>query len=746
MRFCLLLTVFAFLYCPADLPAQSVGKRPSIGLTLSGGGAKGLAHIGILKAIDSAGLKIDYITGTSMGSIVGALYAAGYSGSDLEKITRKVEWEILLSNSSSLRALVMQEKEEYNKYAFELPWSKKNFQLPSGILESEELWLKFSELFFPVYKVKDFSKFSIPFKCIATDIASGEAVMMDKGEIVTAIRSSMAIPTVFTAVEQDGRKLVDGGIVRNFPVQDVINMGATFVIGSNVSTGLLPKEKLNNALQILTQIAFFKEAETAKKEIGLCNIYIPIPLDNYNTASFNRSNEIISIGLEEGKKLYPVFKRLADSLDSIYGPVHIEKERLPRVDSIKITSAEIIGLQNTSEAFFVHMMGFYDNRYYTSDKIAKMVRKVFGTRYYKRILYRLETAPDESVRIIFTVEENPRSFAKVGLHYNKFTGIGLIANFTIRNFLVQHSRSFATISIGEKFRIKGEHLQYLGRSKAVAAIASTQYEFLDIPTFTNYKKDGEYRQDYFKADFRMQYSSNRKFTVGSGTRFEWINYKPSIVTPFELRGKNDYVNSYIYIGINTLDRPVLPRRGLRIDGELGLVYNQSPDVEIFINGQQVNPDSIGIRFNDYHRLSFNLEAYVPISRRTTFITQFQLGMNFNYDQNIFNDFVIGGITRMFRNQILFAGLEEGSFFTPSVAAVQIGLRVNVTNNFYLCGRTNSLVNNFISPDNRLKRPNFLSGHSATLGYNFALGPLEISAMYNDQSRKITPYFNLGIPF
>ena len=244
----------------------------------------------------------------------------------------------------------------------------------------------------------------------------------------------------------------------------------------------------------------------------------------------------------------------------------------------------------------------------------------------------------------------------------------------------------------------------------------------------------------------MQYSSNRKFTVGSGTRFEWINYKPSIVTPFELRGKNDYVNSYIYIGINTLDRPVLPRRGLRIDGELGLVYNQSPDVEIFINGQQVNPDSIGIRFNDYHRLSFNLEAYVPISRRTTFITQFQLGMNFNYDQNIFNDFVIGGITRMFRNQILFAGLEEGSFFTPSVAAIQIGLRVNVTNNFYLCGRTNSLVNNFISPDNRLKRPNFLSGHSATLGYNFALGPLEISAMYNDQSRKITPYFNLGIPF
>lgn len=738
--------ILFFLVLCLESQAQVTAARPKIGLTLSGGGAKGLAHIGILKAIDSAGLQVDLLTGTSMGSIMGSLYAVGYSGNELEKIVRKMDWDMLLSNSSSLRALVMEEKDEYEKYAIELPWKNHRFQLPTGILESEELWLKFSELFFPVYNIKDFSKFPIPFKCIATDIATGHAVVLDTGEIVSAIRASMAIPSVFTAVERAEHKLVDGGVVRNFPVQDVKEMGADIIIGSNVATGLLPKEKVNNALQILMQIAFFKEAEVAKKEIDLCYLYMPIPLDAYNTGSFNRSAEILELGIAEGLKYYPVFKKLADSLDALYGPHPRPERKLPVVDSIKISSVEIQGLEHTTEDFFVHMMGFYSNKYYSSQKLANMVRRVFGTRYYSRIVYSLVPQPDGTVRVVFNVTENPRSFAKGGIHYNKFTGIGVLGNFTIRNFLLPHSRSTATVNLGEKFRIKGEHLQYLGRSKRVAAIAGVQYEFLDIPSFTDFRKDGEYRQNYFKAELKLQYSSNRRFTIGAGTRFEWIRYKPSILTAFEIKGKNDFVTSFLHWGVNSLDRTALPKRGIRLNGELGIVYNQAPNVRFFLSGNEVDQDSIGVRFNDYYRFLFNLEQYSPLNRRLVLFTQFQTGINFIYDQNIFNDYVIGGITRMFRNQILFAGLEEGSIFTPSVAALQLGLRYQITNSFYAAVRTNGLINNFISPDNLLQRPSFLSGHAVSLGYNFALGPLEISAMYSDQSHKTAAYINLGIPF
>jgi len=154
--------------------AQEKNKRPKIGLTLSGGGAKGLAHIGILKAIDSAGLRIDCITGTSMGAIIGALYATGYSGREIEELTRDIDWETLFSNSISLNVLSMEEKEQYSRYALELPFINNKIRLQTGLIKGQELNQKFAELFFPVYQVRHFDELPIPFKCMATNLETGE--------------------------------------------------------------------------------------------------------------------------------------------------------------------------------------------------------------------------------------------------------------------------------------------------------------------------------------------------------------------------------------------------------------------------------------------------------------------------------------------------------------------------------------------------------------------------------------------
>jgi NTE family protein len=729
------------------LNGQDIRVRPKIGVALSGGGAKGLAHIGILKAIDSAGLKIDYITGTSMGSIIGSLYAIGYSADSIEKLARKIDWDILLSNQGSLTSLIIEEKDEYGKYALELPWVNHGFRLPSGVLEGEELWLKFSELFFPVYNIKKFSDFAIPFKCIAADIATGETVILDSGEIVTAIRASMAIPSVFTAVEHNGRKLVDGGVVRNFPVRDVREMGADFVIGSNVALGLLPKEKVTNAIQILMQIAFFKESEDNKKEVEATDLYITHPIENYNAGSFSRAEELLEIGLEEGRKMYPALKRLADSLNQIYGPAVIPKSRLPVIDSLKISEIEVNGLDKTTKDFFQHMMGFYENKFYTTARVSNMIRRVFGTRYYSRIVYRLESLPDGSVKIIVDVVENPRTFAKVGIHYTQFTGIGLLLNLTSRNFLLPHSRSLVTVNLGETFRARAEHLQYLGRGKNVALILGTQYERFDLNTYQNYKRDGLYKMHLFKGDAKMQYSTSRKYTLGAGTRYEWIHYDPSIPSSFELDGKNEFLTTYGYLGVNTLDRSVYPRRGLKIDGEFGFVYNQSPDITFYSEGVPVgNLDSFGISYSNFQQAKLNIEAYATLSSRSTLFTNFQGGINFGYNQSILNDFIVGGMYSLFRNQITFAGLDEAAIYTPSVAAIQLGYRYQLFNNLFIIARSNGLINNFISKDNVLQRPAFLSGHALSMGYNFALGPLEVSAVYSDQSKHVQSVISLGISF
>jgi NTE family protein len=154
--------LFSFFFISFPLLVFSQGKRPKIGVTLSGGGARGLAHVGILKAMDSSGLRPDYITGTSMGSIVGGLYAIGYSGKEIEAIADKINWNILLSNESALTGIIMEEKSEYKRYAVELPLDQGKFKLPTGVVESEELWLTLSELFFPVYNVKSFRPIQHP--------------------------------------------------------------------------------------------------------------------------------------------------------------------------------------------------------------------------------------------------------------------------------------------------------------------------------------------------------------------------------------------------------------------------------------------------------------------------------------------------------------------------------------------------------------------------------------------------------
>src|SRR5688500_12269216 len=213
----------------------------------------------------------------------------------------------------------------------------------------------------------------------------------------------MAIPSLFTSVNYQGRKLIDGGVVRNFPVRDVRYMGADYVIGSNVALGLLPKEKVNNALQVLMQIAFFKEAEDNREEVPLCDIYVPMPIENYHAARFNKAEELLELGIREGRRLYPQLRHLVDSLNNLYGLQPRITNRLPKIDSVRISAYEVIGLEKTTEDFFLHMMRFLNDRYYTPAKLTRMVRTVFGTRYYSKIIYSLQPLPDRAAKIIFEV-------------------------------------------------------------------------------------------------------------------------------------------------------------------------------------------------------------------------------------------------------------------------------------------------------------------------------------------------------
>lgn len=722
--------------------AQEKSARPKIGLTFSGGGAKGLAHIGILKAIDSAGLKVDYITGTSMGAIVGALYASGYSGNEIEKMVKLMDWDALLSNNIPLQSLSMEEKEQYKRYAVELPIINKKIRLlQTGYIQGQELNSEISKLFFHVYNIHNFNDLPIPFKCMATDLETGKLVVLDTGNIASALRSSMAIPSVFSAVSRDNKKLVDGGLVRNFPVKNVKQMGADIVIGSNVTNGLSKIDKIKNPVDVLMQMAFFKESEDFKEELPLTDIYIHMPLEKYNTASFGSIDHILAEGNKTGRSYYPQFKRLADSINSLgVSPAKIDKPFYNK--SVFVTEVEVTGLHLTSIPFFLHLMNFDDHRYYTAIQISKSVRRAQGSRYYSGITYTLEPLTKDSARIIFNVEENPASFLKAGIYYTKFRGINANINLTSRDFFINNSRDMVSFSLGESMQMEAEHLQYLGRIKNVAFIAGAKMDNQDISSYVDYRIDGAYRQKFYRGYLNFQNSGGNRIAGGIGASIENIRYHPTIHSMTEVQGNFSAIKTYLYLNYNSLNQALYPVRGLKLITELGYVYNQKHNLQLFQNGVQVADPN----YDNFTRLSFDGSVFIPIHSGITLFSEIQAGVNFTDKSNVLNNFQIGGINGNFRNQVRFAGLPEASVNSPAVAALQLGLRIPVISNAYIIARVNALLKDFATFNTTTSPGTWLTGYALTFAYKTPIGPLELSAMYSDQGKRLQSYVLFGIPF
>lgn len=682
-----------------------------------------------------------------MGSVMGALYAIGYSGNEIEQIVRKLDWNELLTNQVTLRALAMEEKEEYGRYAVELAFKNRHFQVPTGALESQELWLQLSELFFPAYRYRNFSDFKIPFRCVATDLGTASEVVIDSGEITTAIRASIAIPGVFTPVDYRGMRLVDGGVVRNLPVSEVREMGADYVIASNVSHGLKPGEELGNALQILMQIAFFKDGEDNKRQIGLSNCFINQSLDGYSSGSFDKSKEILESGIKTGNQYYPVFKHLADSLSAIYGPLCSRPAVPVRNDSVLLISCQVEGLSSVSLSSFRHFIHFQGGKYYSAQQLSDMVRLAYGTRNFRYIRYRLEPVDIVGYRIVFETEENPAINCKLGMHYNTFTGVSLIANATARNYFLPASRTLFTVNIGENMRARAEHLQYLGRNNSLMLIPGVQYESFRINTYRQYRKDGQFRSDYFKWDLKLQSAGSLRQSFGVVSRLETTSYSSLIMSDTDIRGTGSGLTSCLFYQFNTLDSPVYPKSGVRFDAEAGYVIPRDFDYTLREGDTNVDYSTFsGLSERNYYRVALNYEYFEPINTRNTFSALVQAGVNSDTDQNLYSAFSIGGLNRLYRNQIVFSGLENNTVFSHSVVSARAGVHSRLGSNLYLIPRANVLLYDFVGSPTREVRRKLLTGYSLTLAYNGIFGPVELSAMYSDQSKSLYTYVTLGLSF
>ena len=461
MMIILIMTVFV-----ADIQAKiledSLTQRPKVGVVLCGGGAKGFAQIRILKAIDEAGIPIDYIGGTSIGSIIGALYAVGYDPETIEKLVREQDWNRVLYDQFPETLMPIDKKLNERNYLATFPITDGKVKVKSSFVDGVYVNLLLSRLMLPASGVTDYKKLPVPFYCIATDVEHACQYEMDSGDLSRSVRASMSIPFLFQPVRIDGRLLIDGGMVNNFPVRNMKEHGADIIIGIDLEDESIPASQIDNSLQLFTSLMNLSSLEESLYARSHCNIYIKPNLHGRDMLSFNDFDSIIQFGQDAADKFYPAFVRLADSLQQL-SHFEIDRPHVQPIYKLKIVDVKVEGNVMHKEAF-ARMFSKDFPAEMSLDKIDETIVKLKTTEYYDNLWYDVEETPDGYVLIVHG-DEDADLTASVAIHYDSNYGIGTLVNLTFKNFMKSIDRSVISIdlNIAENPYIQGHFNKHMGK-------------------------------------------------------------------------------------------------------------------------------------------------------------------------------------------------------------------------------------------------------------------------------------------
>lgn len=764
-KFTFFILVFTFYI---SLQAQNNRDyRPKIGLCLSGGAAKGIAHISLLKAIDSLGIKVDYITGTSMGAIMGGLYAIGYSGKDLEKIVRTEDWDFLLSNQTYLNDIHIDEKAEYGRYLVEMPFENGKISLPSGINEGQNLMNLLRQLTFRAAHIHDFDKLPIPFKCMAADIVNGEGVVLDKGDLAMALRASMSIPTVFTPIDRGGEGLmVDGGLVHNFPVDLVCGMGADIVIGSYTGGRLYSKKQLNSFIKLLYQSASFQRETESREQEKFCTILYSsddaLRKANLKISDFNKNKRILAVGDSVLQGVMPQLIELAHAqsqheIDNT--DLNNPKPSLSSGEHFLIKKVNLIGIDDYKKDVALKYLGLQNDSIYTQMALQRGINNLYSSNMYKRIFYEIsdDTA---NVELNIHLEEKPSKNIKFGLHYDNQLGSGIMVNWTARNWIGQNSRFIIALDIAESPKARFHYRKRLLNSSWSFNIANV-YEMTKEPiifenqTFENYRRLQNTFSAYWSRSFKNAHET------GFGIMNNQVEYNPLYniddkiyikdKRPDSLSQINDLKGStwgaYTYLKINTLNTLSFPNKGFLLYVEAKYNFNAQSTHAIKTvfsrNTTLTESEKKDTSIASFFRLAFNLEKVFPLNKKIAFNTKINAGIlrGGSYVESgglKSENFLLGGIEpRRSYNYMPFAGNREGASQYASFSSAQLSLQLEPFNNFFITPLTGVLFHDNFSAT-------WTNG--ITIGYRTPFMPIMLNISKASNNSRAISYLSLGYRF
>ena len=322
-------------------------NRPRIGVALSGGGARGCAHVGVLKVLEELRIPVDFIAGTSMGAVVGGLYATGRSAAEVEEILSTMDWEAMAEDEEPRRDRVFHRKEDDQRFIMNFEVGLDGFVLPSGLRSGQRFTFELRRYTLDVAHVSNFRALPIPFTAVAVDLETGDTVLMDHGSLSKAIRASMSIPGVFTPVEIDGRLLVDGGIVENLPIDVVREMGADIVIAVDVGDQLVSRDDLGSILAVTSQAMTISSSRAATEQLSRADIVLKPDVGDRGALAFGDITAIVADGEEEAMDFATKLRELSLSESDFLR--YLELRRPSQGPELRTVGIEVKGLERVDE-------------------------------------------------------------------------------------------------------------------------------------------------------------------------------------------------------------------------------------------------------------------------------------------------------------------------------------------------------------------------------------------------------------
>ncbi|MDQ0475905.1 MULTISPECIES: patatin-like phospholipase family protein [Chryseobacterium] len=694
---------FLFLLLAITLNAQikegfTIPKHPKIGLSLSGGGAKGFAHIGVLKVLDSLGVKVDYISGTSMGAIVGGLYASGYTGKEIEKIVMDTDFYSILANEKTRQETTFFNKSVDN-YILTVPIKNGKINvLPKAISTGQKNIYLLKELFKNVSTITDFSKLPIPFMCVATNLESGDMKLFESGDLVSAIMASSAFPSLMDPVKIGDSLYIDGAMTINYPSQPLKEKGIDIVIGVDLSQGLASRKDLQSAISILNQVIDFGIQKETKIQYNYTDINIHPNLEGMGATSYDAKKAILDSGYVEAQKYMQTLSLLPKKDQKLLrAPMSTVYSNVYKIDSLILFNGYIF-----KENYVLGKMNLKVPSLQTYGGINKMIDKLYATNNYRLINYDIVEQDNKNFLKLNVTEDDTRFFLRFGLHYDEIFKTGLMLNATAKRLLFRNSTVSLDVVVGDRPRYYFNYFIDNGYIPGLGVYASGISMDLNDETGNVYDKWNWFRNEIF-----LQSIWRDKYAVGAGLSNDYFESKPFGSSTFT--ASENYINAYAFIKSDTQDDRNFPTKGflLNVEGKVLDILHKYDDGKT-------------LQAKITTQLNFPINSW--LTYRLGLVGGFTIGDNLSPYYN----YRLGGIFEQnLGNLVSFQGYQFGEVIGRNILSSSNTLQFRVAKSYFI--DTNISFANLFD-DHKVDNILHISESSAglTAGYRSPFGQIKIN--------------------